>query len=171
MPATIVPSLYSSLFLRASFQPNLPPIHKSPALQEWVWFQIWLLLSVTNDWHQQLSKDHQIAAVFNVKMAFDSVPHTLILQSLSSVGISGPLLSWFMDYLTGRQQRVVVDGVSSQLSPVTSGLNTQSFTFIIFMNSINYLPLSPGSKLMLYGDYILQTHKFSWRHKHHSRRH
>ena len=159
MPATIVPSLYSSLFLRASFQPNLPPIHKSPALQEWVWFQIWLLLSVTNYWHQQLSKDHQIAAVFNVKMAFDSVPHTLILQSLSSVGISGPLLSWFMDYLTGRQQRVVVDEVSSTLSPVRSGIPQGSILgpqlFIIFMNSINYLPLSPGSKLMLHADVVV----------------
>ena len=60
------------------------------------------LLSVTNDWCQLLSKHHQIAAVFfDVKKAFDSVPHTLILQSLSSVGISGPLLSWFEDYLTG----------------------------------------------------------------------
>ena len=51
---------------------------------------------------------------FDVKRAFDCVPHTLILQSLSSVGISGPLLSWFEDYLTGRQQMVVVDGVSSR---------------------------------------------------------
>ena len=106
------------------------------------------------------SKHHQIAAVFfDVKKAFDSVPHTLILQSLSSVGISGPLLSWFEDYLTGRQQRVVVDGVSSLLSPVLSGVPQGStlcpLLFIIFMNSISYLPLSPGSKLVLYADDIV----------------
>ena len=34
-------------------------------------------------------------------------------------------------------------------------LDTWSSTFIIFMNSINYLPLSPGSKLMVYADDIV----------------
>ena len=34
-------------------------------------------------------------------------------------------------------------------------LDTWSSTFIIFMNSINYLPLSPGSKLMLYADDVV----------------
>ena len=118
------------------------------------------LFSVTIDWHQLLSKIHPITAFFYVKKAFDSVPHTLVIQSLSSVGISGPLLSWFEDYLTGRQQRVVVDGVSSPLSPVTSGvpqgLILSPLLFIIFMNSIiNYLPLSSGSKLVLYADDIV----------------
>ena len=52
-----------------------------------------------------------------------------------------------------------MDGVSSPLSPVLSGVPQGSILgplhFIIFMNSINYLSLSPGSKLVLYADDIV----------------
>ena len=37
-------------------------------------------------------------------------------------GISNPLLSWFKSYLTGRQQRVVIEGSFSVWLPVTSGV-------------------------------------------------
>ena len=52
-----------------------------------------------------------------------------------------------------------MDGVSSPLSPVLSGVPQGStlgpLLFIIFMNSISYLPLSPGSKPVLYADDIV----------------
>ena len=63
------------------------------------------LLSVTNDWHLMLSKNHQVASIFfDVKKAFDSAPHDKLILSLARTGISGPLLQWFLDYLTNRQQ-------------------------------------------------------------------
>jgi len=72
------------------------------------------LLSITNDWHQLLSSNRQIGVVFfDIKKAFDSVPHSQILDSLAKFGISGPLLSWFSNYLSGRLQRVVLDNSSS----------------------------------------------------------
>ena len=107
---------------------------------------------MTNDWHHLLSKNHQFLMLKRHLTLFP----TLLTSNLSSVGISGALHSWFEDYLTGRQQRVVVDEVSSPLSPVTSGIPQSSILSpIIFMNSINYLPLSPGSKLVLYADDVL----------------
>ena len=118
------------------------------------------LLSVTNDWHKQLSSNQQVAAVFfDLRKAFDSVPHHLITKSLSSFGISGSLLAWFTDYLAGRQQRVVLDGFSSSLSPVTSGVPQGSILgpllFITFMDSLNQLPLTSNSRLILYADDIV----------------
>ena len=115
------------------------------------------LLSVTNDWHQLLSKNHQIAAVYflMLKRRLTLFP-TPLSSNLCHLLAFRTLLSWFEDYLTGRQQRVVMDGVSSPLSPVTSGVPQGSIfgplLFIIFMNSINYLPFSPASKLVLYAD-------------------
>ena len=105
------------------------------------------LLSVTNIWHSMLAKHTQIAAVFlYVKKAFDSVPHNRLIKSLHSIGIQGPLLNWFRDYLTSRSQQVVLDGKSSTTTPVTPGVPQGSILgplmFNIFMNSISKIPLS-----------------------------
>ena len=54
---------------------------------------------------------------------------------------------------------VVLDGFSSSYQPVTSGVPQGSIIgpllYIIFVNSISKLPLSPGAKLVLYADDIL----------------
>jgi len=96
---------------------------------------------------------------FDVKKAFDSVPHDKLISSLTNIGISGALLNWFKDYLAGRKQRVVLDGIASDFAPVTSGVPQGSILgpllFNIFMNSISKLPLSPTAKLILYADDIL----------------
>ena len=118
------------------------------------------LLTITRDWHQQLSTSRQVAAVFfDIRKAFDSVPHSQLLQSLADVGITGQLHQWFASYLSGRYQRVVLDGCSSQYQPVSSGVPQGSvlgpLLYIIFMNSISKLNLSQGTKLVLYADDIL----------------
>ena len=52
----------------------------------------------------------------------------------------------FRDYLSGRSQRVVLDGEISEGVNVTSGVPQGSilgpFMFNIFMNSISLVPLS-----------------------------
>ena len=98
-----------------------------------------------------------MAAVFiDVKKAFDSVPHNYLL---ADVGICGPLLRWLSDYLTGRQQQVVLNGTVSHPAPVTSGVPKGSILgpllFNIHMNSISSLPLSQNARLILYADDIL----------------
>ena len=61
------------------------------------------LLSATRSWFNLLANHCQVACVFfDVKKAFDSVPHSKIISSLSSIGVNGPLLEWLQDYLSGR---------------------------------------------------------------------
>ena len=90
---------------------------------------------------------------------FDKVPHCWLLQSLSVVGISGPLFKWFESYLSNRTQKDVLNGFSSAPLPVCSGVPQGSILgsllFIIYINSLADLHFSPGSTAILYADDIL----------------
>jgi hypothetical protein len=91
--------------------------------------------------------------------AFDKVPHLSLLHSLSTVGVTGTLLKWFESYLTDRSQRVVLSGHSSSPAPVKSGVPQGSILgpllFIVYVNSLVSLKLSPGTSIISYADDIL----------------
>jgi hypothetical protein len=66
-----------------------------------------LLLSY-NDWAKARNEGNTTDVVFlDFAKAFDSVPHERLLYKLEQYGIAGSLLTWFRDFLVGRQQRVV----------------------------------------------------------------
>ena len=54
--------------------------------------------------------------------AFDKVDHGIVLKKLSLLGIRGHLLQWIQSFLSSRTQMVLVNGVLSDPSPVTSGV-------------------------------------------------
>jgi Reverse transcriptase (RNA-dependent DNA polymerase) len=54
--------------------------------------------------------------------AFNKVPRKRLLEKIKSVGISGNVLAWIETWLTGRMQRVVLDGEASSWEPVSSGV-------------------------------------------------
>ncbi|TOF82727.1 hypothetical protein CGJ15_26220, partial [Vibrio parahaemolyticus] len=57
------------------------------------------------------------------KKAFDTVPHKRLLQKLEDQAhITGKALQWIREYLSGRQQRVMVRDEVSEWAPVTSGV-------------------------------------------------
>ena len=75
------------------------------------------LLTCYDDWASSRNKSKPTDIVFlDFTKAFDSLPHERLLLKLKGYGIEGNLLHWFRNFLTNRQQRVVVRGLFMVLS-------------------------------------------------------
>ena len=86
------------------------------------------LLSVLHTIGRNLDKNIQTDVIYlDFAKAFGTVDHNVLLSKLKAYGESGQLLTWFANYLSGRPQRVVIDGATSQLAPVTSGIPKAAF--------------------------------------------
>ena len=85
------------------------------------------------------------------------MPHVRLLAKLEAIGIKGRLLGWIKEWLTGRKQRVVINGMASDWEEVLSGIPQGSILgpllFIIFINDLelgiknNILKFADDTKL------------------------
>ena len=81
------------------------------------------LIGFVQDLASQLSTGKQInVAVMAFSKAFDKVSHARLRYKLNWYGIRGSTLAWVTDFLSGRSQKVIVDGEESCSAPVISGV-------------------------------------------------
>jgi hypothetical protein len=72
------------------------------------------LLSVFHTIGHDLDKNIPADVLYlDFAKAFDSVDHAIVLEKLRGYGVAGSVLGLFADYLNGRTQRGVIDGVAS----------------------------------------------------------
>ena len=93
------------------------------------------------------------AVFLDFRKAFDCVPHKRLLMKIEKLGISGNLLKWIKDFLTDRQQRVLINGISSEWSEVSSGVPQGSVLGpLLFILYVNDLPSEVSSFCKLFAD-------------------
>ena len=118
------------------------------------------LIDVTHKWLQSLDLGKEVCTVFfDLRKAFDSVPHRSLLEKLKASGINGHILSWLFSYLLGREQSVVLDGKTSSTIPVLSGVPQGSILdlllFFIYINDSATEQLFPETHFTVYADDLL----------------
>ena len=116
-----------------------------------------VLISILHHWLHALDSGNDISTMFfDFKKAFDTVPHTLLIDKLRNLHLHPCIIDWISSYLTQRSQSVVVNGATSERITIISGVPQGSvlgpLLFLIYVNSLCDLTLSNRSQLVLYAD-------------------
>ena len=112
------------------------------------------LITVTYEWALVLDVHGQVDVVFlDFAKVFDSVVHERLLLKADYFGIRNKTNIWLRSFLTGRSQRVLINGSASSWSPVVSGVPQGTVLGpILFLMFINDPPTNTTSGIKLFAD-------------------
>ncbi|CAB3999982.1 RNA-directed DNA polymerase from transposon X-element, partial [Paramuricea clavata] len=86
------------------------------------------LLESTNNWAYNIDQGRVNAVVFlDLKKAFDTVNHGILLSKLNAYGLGGAVGNWFKSYLSDRSQKCYVNGHLS---------NNRPLLFLLYINDL-----------------------------------
>ncbi len=69
-----------------------------------------------------MKKNHVLAIFCDLRKAFDTVDHQILLKKLEKCGIKGMELLWFKNYIKDRKQFVVIKGEKSKYMNIRIGV-------------------------------------------------
>ena len=82
-----------------------------------------------------------VGVFLDLKKAFDTVDHTILLRKLELYGIRGKIHDWFSSYLNNGSQFVHYNDYNSERKHITHGVPQGSILdrllFIIYINSFS----------------------------------
>ena len=103
---------------------------------------IFSLIEITEKIKESIDKKKFGCGIFiDLRKAFDTVNHNILLKKLEHYGIRGNALDWFKSYLNDRLQYVFLNGESSDRKMITCGVPQGSVLGpLLFLVYINDLP-------------------------------
>ena len=113
------------------------------------------LLEAMNEWLWNIDNNLLNGVTFlELKKAFDTMDHAILLGKLKLYGVSSQSLSWLRSYLSDRKQQTFIDGVQSDFCNITCGIPQGSILGpLLFTNYIKDLPsCNLFSKPRMYAD-------------------
>jgi hypothetical protein len=112
------------------------------------------LIQVTNFIGEAFNNGEWAVGIFlDLKKAFDTVQHDILLRKLERFGINGVSLAWFKSYLSNRLQCLDINWSLSDLKYIVgSVLQGSSLGPILFLCFINDIYLCTNLSMFLFAD-------------------
>ena len=124
--------LYNVLTINNILTPSQPAFRKLHST-------ITSLINCTDNWYRNIDKKQLNLSLFlDLKKAFDTVDHKIMVKKLNAIGVRGIAGEWFDSYLSNRKQYCSLGDQKSSESLVTCGIPQGSclgpLLFIIYLN-------------------------------------
>ena len=100
------------------------------------------LLDLSNDWYVNTDRKNVNGVIFlDLKKAFDTVNHEILLKKLEYFGFDYTSIAFFHSYLSNRKQQCNVNGASSELLNISCGVPRGTILGpLLFLMYINDFP-------------------------------
>ena len=113
------------------------------------------LIDTIDEIKSHLDKGEYVVGIFlDIKKAFDSINHIILLQKLDNYGFRGHSQKFLQSYLQNRQQYTIINEKKSNTLPVHCGVPQGSvlgpLLFLLYINDIQYA--IQDAKMRLFAD-------------------
>ena len=110
---------------------------------------------MVDDWLLNINSGQMTGVAFiDLRKAFDTVNHEILIDKLLVIGASSITLKWFKSYLSNRIQRVSYNEVVSDALPISTRVPQGSILGpLLFLIFINDMPnVIEHGKISMYAD-------------------